>query len=301
MSFDFIYLEKNFFQQAKGLEEYYLQQFNNPLEAHEKRFVWDYWHVPGQYTLVRTPAYHFFPSEIYQKLEESLKEWGRKHLGCSDISPPWLSYYIEGCEQQLHADNPHGPWAFVYSLTDWENKKFRGGETVLLASQVMDYWRDFSSDKGFERDTLLEEIPPVFNQLAVFDPRIPHGVNTVHGVKDPRSARIVIHGWFLEPEPILTGGLSGQNIDEALNSGLSPVFEKFDHLGPMDGYVGTQIQIDKSGAVTQVKIFVNTLKSLAGQLEDPSKVESILHELLMGLKLPTSGENSQLMLPFIFK
>lgn len=44
------------------------------------------------------------------------------------MTPMWLSYYVDGCEQALHCDNPHGPWAFVLSLTEWDEREFTGGE-----------------------------------------------------------------------------------------------------------------------------------------------------------------------------
>lgn len=61
--------------------------------------MWDYWHVPDQYTLLRTPADQFFPEEQYQQLEDALLDYGEEHLGCRGISPVWLSYYVDGCRQ----------------------------------------------------------------------------------------------------------------------------------------------------------------------------------------------------------
>ena len=66
------------------------------------RFVWDYWHVPEQYTLLRTPADQFFPEEDYQRLEDALLDYGEQQLGCRGISPIWLSYYVDGCRQVTH-------------------------------------------------------------------------------------------------------------------------------------------------------------------------------------------------------
>src|SRR3989344_1140856 len=93
-----------------------------------ERFVWDYGHVPGRYTHLRTPAYDFFPRSLYENFHNQLVWWGRRNLGCHDITPSWLSCYVDGCEQRLHADLPHGPWAFVFSLTPWTSRKFAGGE-----------------------------------------------------------------------------------------------------------------------------------------------------------------------------
>ena len=48
----------------------------------------------------------------------------------------------------------------------------------------------------------------MFNRLTVFDPRLPHGVRPVEGVRDPRQARLVLHGWFADPEPFFTGAIT---------------------------------------------------------------------------------------------
>lgn len=83
-------------------------RFSSPLNANVERFVWDYWHVPGQYTLCRTPCEAFFPEHLYSALENAIIEYGETKLGCRGISPMWLSYYVDGCRQEFHTDSPHG-------------------------------------------------------------------------------------------------------------------------------------------------------------------------------------------------
>src|SRR4051812_40091746 len=109
---------------ARSLRRFYEQQFANPHHGHEHRFVWDYWYVPGQYQLHRTPAKSYFPKPLWDPFEKKLRQFARKELGCLEISQPWLSYYIDGCQQHLHADIPHGPWSFVFSLTPWSRRQF---------------------------------------------------------------------------------------------------------------------------------------------------------------------------------
>ena len=48
-----------------------------------------------------------------------------------------------------------------------------------------------------------------FNQLTVFDPRVPHGVAVVEGVREPTESRIVLHGWFTSSGPFFKGALHG--------------------------------------------------------------------------------------------
>ncbi len=55
-----------------------------------------------------------------------------------------------GLLQELHADSPHGPWAFVLSLTDWEHRGFTGGETTIFQPHMLNFWSSFDPDKGFE-------------------------------------------------------------------------------------------------------------------------------------------------------
>lgn len=153
---------------------------------------------------------------------------------CSTLGtlPCLRSYYVHGSRQGWHTDAPHGPFAFVLSLTRWEERRFSGGETMLLQPWVLDYWRHFDPAKGTETPQLVRWkpvpgvgcrkeamggwllspfgkqpahlllccigfssprfssagpgpllqmtlVPPRFNQLTVFDGRIPHAVQQV--------------------------------------------------------------------------------------------------------------------------
>ena len=59
-----------------------------------------------------------------------------------------------------------------------------------------------------ERDTLTTLVEQHFNQLTVFDPRVPHGVAAVEGVREPTESRIVLHGWFTSSGPFFQGAVS---------------------------------------------------------------------------------------------
>ena len=130
-----------FAPEGRALRATFDERFGDPRSTRGDRFVWDWWHVPGQYTHLRTPAWTYFPRALYARFHRRLVAWGRATLGCHDISPPWLSLYVDGCRQELHGDNPHGPFAFVYSLT--VGRGFRGGQTLMLRDDVLDHWREF--------------------------------------------------------------------------------------------------------------------------------------------------------------
>ena len=43
----------------------------------------------------------------FDALTDALTQYGQERLGCRTISPPWLSFYIDGCERQVQADSRH--------------------------------------------------------------------------------------------------------------------------------------------------------------------------------------------------
>jgi len=248
-----------FAPEAAKLRDTFDSRFANPRGTGADRFVWDYWHVPGQYTALRTPAWTYFPRRLYAQFHNRLVVWGRATLGCHDVSPPWLSLYVEGCRQELHGDLPHGPWAFVFSLTRWRGRTFRGGETLLVRDGVLDFWHDFTSVRGVEEGELIRTIEPKFARLAVFDPRIPHGVRQVTGTHDPREGRLVIHGWFVQPRPFVRGPLPAKAL-------AAPVDDLTGQLGgwlgalPIAGLYSAAFSVDRAGAVSGVNTLSDTTR-----------------------------------------
>jgi hypothetical protein len=250
----------DFAPEAEALRAHFDGRFADPRSARGDRFVWDYWHVPGQYTALRTPAWQYFPKGVYEAFHRRLVLWGRRTLGCHDISPPWLSCYIDGCGQQLHGDLPHGPWAFVFSLTRWRGRAFRGGETVLLRDEVLDFWSDFVSVRSVEEGDVLRSVEPRFGRLTAFDPRLPHGVRTVQGTHDPREGRLVVHGWFVQPRPFVEGPVPTAELGERLaelGESMGP------WLGgglPLAGLLSLGARVGASGRVLSAKVLSDTTR-----------------------------------------
>ena len=288
-----------FAKEAKALREHFEARFS-PDAPPNGRFVWDYWHVPGQYTYLRTPAYHFFPKKIYEAFHNRLALWGREQLGCHDISPPWLSYYIDGCEQNLHADVPHGPWAFVYSLSP---KDFPGGETLMLQEEALRYWENLPKTlgQGLEAGELVRKIPPRFNQLLVFDPRVPHGVARVEGVRDPRKARLVIHGWFVEPRPFIAGPLRVTAV-EAQIARLTEHLEASEWLqNPLHGSLILRYRVDRAGRVAQAKIVWNGVRALGGDPDSARGLANFALKEIGKMRLGPQKGGSTVTLPLNFR
>lgn len=291
----------SFCPEAKPLRHHFEERFANPRGTDGDRFVWDYWHVPGQYTALRTPAYLYFPRKHYEAFHQRLVWWGRRHLGCHDVSPPWLSCYVEGCRQELHGDLPHGPWAFVYSLTPWTNRKFRGGETVLLRDEILSYWQLDTKSHGMERDDIVREVPAKFNRLTVFDPRIPHGVREVRGVQDPRDGRLVIHGWFVQPRPFIEGPLATKELGRAIED-LSGELGKLLETGlDIQGVLSARFRVGSDGRVSEFRVLTNALRHPLRDTASERAILGLVRRFFSTQAFRKQKSESHVTLPLIFE
>lgn len=256
---------------AQDLRAHFDACFADPHYSHPARFVWDYWNLPDEYTFIRTPAFEYFPPKLYQAFHRHLVNWGREHLGCHDVSPTWLSYYVEGCRQNWHRDEPHGPFAFVLSLTT--RIGFEGGRTII--------------ENG--REPIV--IEPKFNRLIVFDPSRRHSVSPVKGVFDPRRARLVLHGWFVNPRIFWQGPLTARQVQTVIDDQLTDAFSEQKDL---KGYVGWRLHIDSKGRVIKANMLIETLQS-----REKAKQLSMLKTRLLQLRFPPK-KKSVLTLPLLF-
>jgi hypothetical protein len=301
---DSLFVVDRFSDDAVALRAQFDAKFADPRRAFAHRFAWDYWNIPGQYTALRTPAWIYFGKALYQRWHNHLVQWGRRVLGCHDVSPPWLSNYVEGCKQDLHGDLPHGPWAFVYSLTPWQTRAFSGGETMMLRDEVLDFWSRFESVRSVELADVLRLIEPRFNRLTVFDPRIPHGVREVRGTVDPRQGRLVMHGWFVNPRPFISGPMSkaapARRIAELIAQ-LHPVIEATFGSLPVAGLLSFGIAISAGGVVTSVKPLSDTTRVASAYESQRRKAASTLLAHIRRWQLPKAAAPSHLTLPLVFE
>ncbi|MDZ4081582.1 MAG: 2OG-Fe(II) oxygenase [Bdellovibrionales bacterium] len=252
------------------------------------RFVWDWWHLPGRYTHLRTPAELFFPEDLYLQIETGLKKVGRDLLGCSEISPIWLSNYVEGCEQRLHADRPHGPWAFVLAL-NLNSNSFSGGETMMLRQEILEFWKNPApAGVAFEEENIVQKIAPKFGRLLIFDPRIPHGVSRVSGTVNPLEGRLVLHGWFTPPNPFVEGSLKPRQIEKVLADFDSNFARLSEPLST--GTLAYRISITASGKVTKVQRMASTMR-------DSRPLDQHVRKFFAQAKFPKAKGPSRLMLP----
>ncbi len=295
-----IHIEDSFYPKSHELRSYYEAQFKNPLQTHSKRFCWDYWNVPDQYRLLRTPAQNFFGEKLFKPFLEHLLGWGRNNLGCQMISHPWLSAYVNDCYQDIHSDVPHGPWSFVYSLTPWKNRKFTGGETFVAQPRLLNYYQEYSSTQSDESKQLIIKVPAEQNRLIVFDPRYPHGVTRVNGVEDVLDARLVIHGWFTEPRPMIEGSLTTKKAIPTMDliaEHLLSIFGSDD----LSGTFCIRISVLASGKISQIEVLTaHLIHSATGQIIEARYIKGLLNSCASA-QFPKSTGITKITLPIELK
>ncbi|MBL7713859.1 MAG: 2OG-Fe(II) oxygenase [Bdellovibrionales bacterium] len=300
---DGVWVFDQVFPLAKTLRQEFDRRFSNVGPGgNEGRFVWDYWNVPDQYTLLRTPAAHFFGPKLFDGLTQSLLRFGRENFGCTGLTPPWLSCYVEGCQQQFHVDMPHGPLAYVWSLTPHQ-AAFVGGETQFIRPEVLDYWKNYDRWNGAESEAIVGKIAPRFGRLVVFDPRVPHGVSEVRGVHDVRKARLVIHGWFSNPQPAIDGGLSPTNASR----GIQEILADIDGMvadQSLRGLISFSFMVSPAGKVGRLQVRASTL-----QIAEPShrldasaiaQIERSLGERIAQQEFARAKKPTRVTLPLVF-
>lgn len=290
-----------FAPEARPLREHFEARFAEPRRATTDRFVWDLWHVPGQYTALRTPAWQFFPRKLYDAFHQRLVWWGRRTLGCHDVSPPWLSCYVNGCEQRVHGDLPHGPVAWVFSLTRWDQRTFRGGETLIAKDEVLDFWRRFVSTRAVEEPEVFEEVPAKFNRLVTFDPRLPHAVRRVDGSLDPTEGRLVIHGWFVQPRPFIEGPLPEQALEAAIGEVTRAIGPALEAGLPLAGLLSLGFSVTAGGEVQGLRVLADTARTLPEYEGQKRGVLRALRKVLGSFRFPKRAKASQVTLPLVFE
>jgi len=289
-----------FAPEGRALRAHVDSRFADPRVASPARFVWDLWHVPGQYTALRTPAWTYFPKALYESFHRRLVLFGRSVLGCHDVSPPWLSCYVEGFGQELHGDLPHGPWAFVYSLTRWRGRAFRGGETLILRDRVLDHWTGFRSVRRLERPELFRTVAPRLGRLVVFDPRVPHAVAPVHGTLAPERGRIVIHGWFVNPRPFVQGPLPARELAGRigeLSAGMAALLGGL----PLAGLLSIGLAVSPSGAVRGTRVLSDTTRAPSGAEAERRRFVARVRAALTSWRFSRRARGSRITLPLVFE
>jgi hypothetical protein len=243
-------LERSLATWAKPMRQEFERLLSRPEEARTERYVWDPFCLPGHYAHLRSPLTRVFSHKLCEAFCSSLLERAVDGYGCSSMTPPWVSLYLEGHYQRVHRDSPHGPLAYVYSLNP-RSIAFQGGQSVV-----------YSGNKTAFKKRLE------MGELLVFDASTPHEVLRVSKTVDPLKGRLVVHGWFSDPQPL------AWNARGSVAADFSEVYDDpvVDRVGQkLRGFVSFGWQ----ARTKQVELLCSTLKGRSAQVAEAKLSERL--------------------------
>lgn len=278
---------------SKSLRDDIDAHFADPAQhAPATHQVWNYWHVPGSYTYLRTSPEKVIARDKVERFVERLRTWAGINLGLAGITWPNLSLYVPGCLQGLHNDSVNGRLGFVYSLTR-NDRRTVGGETVLMHDR--DLFRTLL-DQPAAGHVLYDLVEPRFNRLTLFDDRIPHAVQRVDGSMDPVEGRLVLHGHISEAGVVAQGPLTPAAVQEAVSGALAPIR---DGVAPgVRGPLVVRLDIAAAGEIQQVRPILDRLASSAADNLDG--LRGMIVDRLSALHFPTQSGPTWANVPLIF-
>jgi 2-oxoglutarate-Fe(II)-dependent oxygenase superfamily protein len=274
------------------------RNFANPHEHQaETHQIWNYWFVPSLYTYLRTYPEKIIEHGRVEKFVDTLRSWSSEVLGFGKVTWPYLSLYINGCQQGLHNDSKNGRFAFVYSLTKLE-RQTTGGQTLIFREG--DLFRRGLRSPG-AGSAFYEAIEPRFNRLVVFDDRLIHGVERVSGSLDPSEARCVLHGHFEEAGPIVVGPLPIEALRESILAAMDQFVAQW--AATMSFYHGPLVlrfTVTPNGKVAGMSILLDRVIQERGGDIDWDSLKASLVETLSRATFPTAGDETRITLPVAF-
>lgn len=290
----------DFFPEAQALRAGIDAHFAAP-EKHEpaSHQVWNYWHVPGLYTYLRTSPEKVLPRALLERFFAKLRALSLFRYGLGEATWPYLSLYVAGCQQALHNDAKNGRVGFVYSLTRWAERNFLGGETMILKEQ--DYFASAAITEAHAGSGLYELVPARFNRLLLFDDRLPHAVPRIEGTMVPQEGRIVLHGHISEGSVAVTGVLA-QAAAAAVVEGAVPALERCARQAGagLAGLVTVRLTVDGDGTVVKDEVLFDRLLPTARGAASPEVAIAASREILRKLRFPRADGSTLVTVPVPF-
>jgi len=299
---------RSFSKAAPHFRKHFDGRIQDPHSTNSDRFIWDLFDVPGQYLHLRTPLIGAFPEKWYAPILAELGTFGRTRLGCQHISEPWVSAYTSGHFQNLHSDPAHGPFAFVLGLTP-KNAKFIGGETHVASEALITPAAHSISlqDQAREQSHFFESYRLAVGDLLVFDSSLPHFVSQVSGARGLLDGRLVIHGWFTEPNAMIDLGNASAKASskwiQSIDRSAQLVSECLDSLQCTRGYISLRFAISRTGVLRSVTTLACTARINTGELIQPGSLQKQILKSFHGidagsLGFPASKNGATFTLPF---
>ena len=289
------FLTENFFPDADRLRSALDAHFAEPMRHDPARHqIWNYWYVPEIYTYLRTQPEKVLGPDLAQRFFDHLRRHAFETFGLGKVYWPYLSVYVTGCHQALHNDSRGGRLGYVYSLTNWDGRNFAGGETLLFKEGSWSGDPSVADAKGARN--FYDLIPPRFNQLLVFDDRVPHAVQRIEGTMDPRAGRIVLHGHFAEAGITIEGGLAIEQHRPAIANLAVEVNQRVAPLGARcHGLLVIRLEVADRGSVERCAVLLDRIYAL-GTDTPPYRVDELTARLREH-RFPAAHQPSRVTLP----
>lgn len=284
---------------APSMREQIERHFADPYRHGPERQVWNYWYVPGNYTYLRTNPDHVVGKPLVDQFMQQLTEFAVTRLGMDDVTRPWLSMYVDSFGQALHNDSRNGSIGYVFSLTRWDGRTFTGGETMLFHER--DYWASGGFTAAGSTTMFYELVPARFNQLLLFDDRVPHSVPTVRGVVDPAGARLVMHGHITARRIMVRGPLEQpRHLQSASMQQLAQCVRQIVEAarGRVHGVATFALKVAGDGSVQDVRVLIDRVLPLPGG-SDPAALVAHAREQLSALHFEATDGESTLTVPLV--
>lgn len=290
----------DFFPEARdlrgGIDSHFASPEKHRADSHQ---VWNYWHVPGLYTYLRTSPEKVLARPLVERFLSKLRALALFRYGLGQITWPYLSLYVAGCQQGLHNDSRNGRLGYVYSLTLWDERKFLGGETLIFKEQ--DYFGSAAITQANAGLGLYELVPARFNRLLLFDDRLLHAVPRIEGTMVPQEGRIVLHGHVSEGPVAVTGALA-QAAAAAVVEEARPALDRLvaQAGAGLAGLVSVRLTLEGGGAAVKDEVLFDRLLPTAPGAAAPEAAIAALRAALRKLKFPAADGSSLVTVPVPF-
>ncbi len=277
-------------QMRSSLDDRFRQPYMNGLR-------WEYFCDPKLYTYLRCDPREALPADLFNSFTTHLKGWCLDNLGLVPRGIPTLHLMVNGCKLGLHSDFHNGALGYVFSLTRWDNRRFEGGETLLLRDGTPSYKKHHAHGEG-----LYELVPANFNQLLVFDDRLIHATPVIEGSMDPLEGRIALVGHIVAGSPVVAGTLDSTEVRRIACAAWENLKERLKAFRDVQGTITYRLLVSPLGRVDSATILTDTVVIPAAgyqKSEAVDAVKGIVHQVLMRLKFPESAGVSSVILPIL--
>jgi hypothetical protein len=284
----------DFFDEAETMREILDARFKDP---YTDSIPWYYFCDPSMYTYLRAAPQAVFPKEVFNRFMDRLRMWCIENLGLTPMHLPYLHLMVNGCRLGLHSDFHNGAFGYVYSLTRWDQRRFSGGETLLLRDGIPSYKKHH-----VHGDVLYELIPAKFNQLLVFDDRIVHATPTVEGSMDPLDGRIAMVGHIRAMSPVVRGALREADVRGVILEALPHLRDRVRSYRDVQGTASYRLAVAPAGVVESVTMLTdNVLTPVTGYGPSDSvgAVKSLIQQAIAALRFPASDGRSTVIVPVL--